>query len=213
MNQNKIGLIFLIVVVMIDFSALVFALPSAPDKKGASFYGKLETYEGGKTYAIENIAIGEEGKTKNILLYEKPQSHEPAVKSGERETVELKVDPKTELVKVTVDLNEFIEEEVEVPYRHRLWVFKGKENSRAQDYIEIVRKKKGRITGSYLIESGTMLYANHILDSGSGSESVKSEKLTVPMVTIKSLIIEGYSCPVTESPDNSGKRTTECCAK
>ncbi len=209
MKQKQIGLAVLIVAIMFNFPSFLSCFPSAPEKKGASFYGKLETYEGGKMYAIENIAIGEEGKTKNILLYEKPQNHDPAVRTGERETIELKIDPKTELVKVTVDLNEFIQEELEVPHRHQLWIYKGKEGFRVQEYIEIVRKKDSQVKGSYLIESNTMLYANRILDDEDGS--TKSEKLTVPIVTIKSLMVEGYSCPTKESSDNPGKRETQCC--
>jgi len=211
MKQKQIGLVFLIVVIIFNLPTFLLSFSSVPERKGASFYGKLETHEGGKTYTIENIAIGEEGKTKKIPFYEKPQSHDPAVKAGEKETIELKIDPKTELVKATIDLDELIKEELVVPNRHVLWVYKGKEGFRGQDYIEIERKKDGLSKGSYLIESSTMLYADHILDNG--SESTKSEKLTVPIVTIKSLIVEGYSCPAKESPDNPEKRVSDCCVK
>jgi len=156
-------------------------------KQTVNFDGILITHQG-KEYKVDNISI--EGKTKEIPMYDTPESKEDPKKyqpqfNAETKKTEVNLDanPVTDFVKDHIDLAEVAE--IQVPRPDVTWVYQKEKKGRRVEFIEVIVITRSNTKSSNLIERNKYVNCDGIDPAG-------PQEKKVPLPAVKRLIIKGF---------------------
>lgn len=141
-------------------------------KQRVNFYGTVTTQQG-KTYKVDNIAIGR--TYKKIQMYEIPAPSQNYM---------LTANPNKGVIS-ELDLKEI--KEMHIPNKSIVWKYQKPKGTRTVDYveIEIISNDANRTKNSYLIDTRRKITCDQMNEAG-------PIEMEIPFNALQSLKIEGY---------------------
>lgn len=168
-------------------------------KQKVNFFGTITTQQG-NTLEIENLSIN--NRYQQILMYEKPMDVQVSTKAQSddsggtvKKEVRLSSNPKDSALKDWIDLDQVIKIEVINP--NEIWFYQKKDKSRKIYFIEVAVTKKNGSIKSLLMklenepESDQSSADRDQIKFHQVSDN-KTEKMSLPLLGLKSLTIKGF---------------------